>query len=248
MVVRKVHIRILFMRGDREWLQEIAEDFTSVDVRNIVTGTPHLEYEFYEHIAIHKILEQCIQAEREGYDGIALNCFYDPGLREARELVRIPVSAPCESSLHVASMLSAGKFSILVGRKKWIPKMADNARIYGLDSKIASWRVLDLTVPEMKDVEKTEVAILREARAAVEEDLAECIVLGCTGMARQAERVQKMLGVPVLDPVIMTMKMAEMRALLWKRFGVSHSKIGGYEAPPSDEFKSIFTKFYGNPP
>jgi allantoin racemase len=243
-----VQIKILFLRGDKEWLQEIAEDFTRVDVLNVVTGTPHLEYEFYEHIAIHKLLEHCVKAERDEYDGIALNCFYDPGLREARELLRIPVSAPCESSLHVASMLSAGKFSILIGRRKWLPKMADNARNYGFESKIASWRILDLTVPEMKNMEKTEAAILREAKAAVEEDMAECIVLGCTGMARQAERVQRMLGVPVLDPVIMTMKMAEMRALLWKRFGISHSKIGGYEGPPSDEFGSIFTKFYGKSP
>ena len=243
-----MQIKILFMRGDKEWLQEIAEDFTRVDVLNVVTGTPHLEYEFYEHIAIHKLLEHCVKAERDGYDGIALNCFYDPGLREARELVRIPVSAPCESSLHVASMLSAGKFSILIGRRKWMPKMKDNARNYGFESKIASWRILDLTVPEMKDMEKTEAAILREAKAAVEEDMAECIVLGCTGMVRQAERVQKVLGVPVLDPVIMTTKMAEIRALLWKRFGVSHSKVGGYEAPTSDEFTSIFTKFYGFPP
>ena len=243
-----VQIRILFMRGNKEWLQEIAENFTEIEVRNIVTGTPHLEYEFYEHIAIHKLLEQCVKAEREGYDGIALNCFYDPGLREARELVRIPVSAPCESSLHVASMLVAGKFSIIVGRRKWIPKMMGNARNYGFESKIASWRILNLTVPQLRNVEETEAAILREARAAVEEDLAECVVLGCTGMAKQAEKVQKVLGVPVLDPVIMTLKMAEIRAILWKRFGISHSKVGGYEAPPTDEFKSIFTKFYGHPP
>ncbi len=243
-----VQVKILFMMGNNEWLQEMAEDYTRVDVSDIMTDTPHLEYEFYEHIAIHKMLEQCVRAERDRYDGIALNCFYDPGLREMRELVRIPVSAPCESSLHVASMLSAGKFSILVGRRKWIPKMADNVRNYGFESKVASWRILNLTVPEMRDMEKTEAAILREARAAVEEDMAECVVLGCTGMARQAERVQKVLNVPVLDPVIMTLKMAEMRALLWKRFRISHSKVGGYESPPPDEFRPIFTKFYGNPP
>lgn len=243
-----VQIKILFMRGNKKWLQEMAEDFTKIEVSNISTGTPHLEYEFYEHIAIHKLLEQCVKAERDGYDGIALNCFYDPGLREARELVRIPVSAPCEASLHVASMLVAGKFSILVGRRKWIPKMMDNARNYGFEPKIASWRVLNLTVPELRNFKETEAAILREARAAVEEDMAECVVLGCTGMARQAEKVQKVLGVPVLDPVIMTLKMAEMRAILWRRFGISHSKVGGYEAPPVDEFKSIFTKFYGTPP
>ena len=145
-------------------------------------------------------------------------------------------------------MLSAGKFSVLVGRRKWIPKMSDNARNYGLDSRIASWRVMDLTVPEMRDEEKTQAAILREAKAAVEQDRAEAIVLGCTGMARQAERVQGILGVPILDPVIMTLKVAEMRAMLWKKFRISHSKVGGYEAPPIEELKPIYEKVYGSYP
>lgn len=48
-----------------------------------------------------------------------------------------------------------------------------------------------------------QAAILREARAAVEEDLAECVVLGCTGMWGQAKKAQEELGVPILDPVIM---------------------------------------------
>ena len=123
--------------------------------------------------------------------------------------------------------------------------MADNAKVYGFDSKIASWRVLDLTVPEMKDEEKTQAAILREARAAVEEDMAECVVLGCTGMAGQAMKTQEELGVPVLDPVLMGVKVAEMRATLWKRFGISQSKIGGYEAPPPEELEPIYRRVYG---
>ena len=67
-------------------------------------------------------------------------------------------------------------------------------------------------------------------------------------MAKQAENVMKKLKVPILDPVIMTLKMAEMRAIIWKRFGISHSKIGGYESPPTKEFEEIFTKFYGKSP
>jgi hypothetical protein len=39
-----------------------------------------------------------------------------------------------------------------------------------------------------------------------------------------------------------------MMAILWRRFGISHSKIGGYEPPPPDEFKAIFKKVYGKPP
>lgn len=239
--------KILYIGGGRSadgW----AEPSTVLEGTGFGAGTPHLEYEFYEHLAIHEILKNAVWAEKEGYDAVVIGCFYDPGLREARELVKIPVVGVCEASLHVASMLSAGKFSVLVGRRKWIPRMADNAKIYGFESRIASWRVLDLWVPEMRDREKTQAAIMRETKAARDEDGAECAVLGCTGMARQAKEAQDELGIPVLDPVLMGLKVAELRATLWKRFDVSHSKIGGYEAPPPDELKPIFEKVYGSDP
>lgn len=57
------------------------------------------------------------------------------------------------------------------------------------------------------------------------------ICLGCTGLVGQAKRVQDHLGVPVLDPVLIGLKMAGFKAALWKKFGISHSKIGGYQAP-----------------
>ena len=241
-------MKILFIGGLKEWFKETAEPDTIVETARFNSGLPHLEYEFYEHIAIRKIIELSVGAEKDEFDGIVIGCFYDPGLREVRELVKIPVVGVCEASLHVASMLSAGKFSILVGRKKWIPKMADNARNYGFESRIASWRILGLTVPDMRDKEKTQTAILREARAAVEKDRAEVVCLGCTGMTGQARYAQEELGMPVLDPVLMGLKMAEFRGILWKRFGISHSKIGGYEALPVEEFKQIFRKVYGDYP
>jgi allantoin racemase len=237
--------KILFIGWFPSWSKDIAGPETELVGTGFDSGTPHLEYEFYEHLAIHKVIEKTVNAERDGFDAAVIGCFYDPGLREARELVEIPVVGVCEASLHVASMLSAGKFSVLVGRRKWIPKMADNAKVYGFEDRIASWRVLDLTVPDMHDAEKTQAAILREARGAVVEDRAECVVLGCTGMAGQARKAQETLDVPVLDPVLIGVKVAELRARLWKRHGISHSKRGGYEAPPADELEPIWRRVYG---
>jgi allantoin racemase len=243
-----MQIKILFIGGGEGLYGGAAEESTIIDGTGFEAGTKHLEYEFYEHLATRNVIEKAVSAEAEGYDAVVIGCFYDPGLREARELVEMPVVGVCEASLHVASMITAGEFSVLVGRRKWIPKMADNARGYGFEPRIASWRVLGLTVPDMRDKEKTQAAVLREARGAVEEDMAECVVLGCTGMAGQARRAQEELGVPVLDPVLMGVKVAELRALLWKRFGISHSKIGGYEAPPEEELEPIYKKVYGSYP
>lgn len=238
--------KILFIGWFPSWTKDIAEPETNLVGTGFDSGTNHLEYEFYEHLAVHNVLEKAVNAEREGFDAVVIGCFYDPGLREARELVEIPVIGVCEASLHIASTLSAGKFSVLVGRRKWIPKMADNASNYGLSSRIASWRVLGLTVPDMHDRVKTEAAIFRECKKALEEDKAECVVLGCTGMAGQARRAQQVYGIPVLDPVLLGVKVAEFKATLWRKYGISHSKIGGYEAPPKDELEPIWRRVYAD--
>jgi allantoin racemase len=242
----KLERKLLLIDIPGEWCDGTLDSQTTVETGSFGPELPHLEYQFYEHVAVHNLIERAVKAEEEGFDAIVLGCFYDPGLRELRELLKIPIVGVGEASLHLASMLSADKFSVLVGRRKWIPKMSDNARSYGVGSRIASWRALGLTVLEMDDREKTYAAIIREAAAAVKKDQAEVIVLGCTGLVGQAKRAQDELGVPVLDPVLVGVKMAEFRADLWKQFGISHSKIGGYEMPPAQEYASIFKTAYGH--
>ncbi len=239
-------MKLLYLGIPTEKLTSFVEPPTTIEGIPFDSTVPHLEYGFYEHVATHRIVEQIVEAEKDDYDAAIIGCFYDPGLQEARELVEMPVIGSCEASLHLASMISAGKFSVLVGRRKWIPKMSNNARNYGLEHRIASWRSLNLTVPMMRKKETTKEAIMREVKAALSEDMAESIVIGCTGMIGQAMEVQKLLRVPILDPVLSGIKVAELQATLWRRYGISHSKMGGYEHPPEEEYKKIFKKVYGH--
>lgn len=198
-------------------------------------GPSHVEYHYYEHINLHGTLRLVKRADKEGYDAACIGCFYDPGLREARELVRIPVVAPAETCMHIASTLGH-KFSIIVGRRKWIPKMESNVYLYGLEKNLASFRVIDFTVPRMgSEPEQLKAAIKREARNAIEHDGAEAIVLGCTAEAGFMKELIDTLKVPVLDAVVVTWKYAEMLADLYHKIGLTHSKLFGYEAPPEED-------------
>jgi len=231
--------RILIIGENAESGKDVVGGGTILDAVSFRSGVPHLEYLFYQQAAAGEIVRHALRAENEGYDAVLIACFHDPGIREARELVRIPVVGVGEASLHLGAMLSAGGFSVLVGRRKWIAQMSENARALGLESKIRSWRVLGLGVHDMRDERRTRAAVLREARVAIEEDSAESICLGCTGMKDHAGSVQEELGVPVIDPFLVGVKVAELRAALWKRFGISHSKIGGYETPPRSELERV---------
>lgn len=204
-------------------------------VVHLPKGPNHLEYHYYEHLVTHDMLNEVRRAEAEKFQAVVIGCFYDPGLREARELVSIPVVGPAESTMLVACTLGH-KFSILVGRRKWIPKMESNARLYGLGERLASIRPLGIRVTEMLAEQKTlKESTAREARAAVEEDGAEVIVMGCTAESGFADELSRKLGVPMLDPVVTSWKFAEMQADMYSSLGISHSKAYGYETPPKEE-------------
>src|SRR5579884_2794366 len=112
-------------------------------------GAPrHVEYHYYETLVLPDVVHAIRDAETAGYDAAVIGCFYDFGLHEGREVTeRLVVTAPCESSLLLAASLG-DTFSIIVGRRKWIPQMRANVRLYGLESRLASFRALELGVPD----------------------------------------------------------------------------------------------------
>jgi allantoin racemase len=212
---------------------------TSVDVISLPQGRPkHLEYHAYEALAIGDIV-RITYAMSERYDAIVISCFYDIGLREAREVSRQAiVTAPCQSALAIASQL-ANTFSILVGRRKWIPKMHENVRMYGYAPRMVSMRPLDLGVHDFQaDHERTCDRLLSVGRQAVEQDGAEALILGCTAEYGFHETMQAELGVPVVDAVLAPFKMAELLAETARQFGWHPSRKHGSESPPPAEIEA----------
>jgi len=215
-----------------ETINKIKRPDAEAKVVHLSKGPTHLEYHYYEHLNMDETLKWVVWAEKEGYDAVVIGCFYDSGLREARELVSIPVIGPAEASMHVASTLGH-KFSIIVGRRKCIPKMESNVYQYGLERKLASFRVINFTVTKMaEEPEKLKEAILNAAKQAIEGDGAEVIVLACTIQSGFMRELIEKLRVPVLDAVVISWKYAEMMADLHRKMGLTHCKLYGYESPP----------------
>jgi allantoin racemase len=235
-------LRILFINpigsdivdeGMLETIKKIKRPDVEAKVVHLSKGPVHMEYHYYEHLNLGETLEWVKWAEKEGYDAVVIGCFYDPGFREAKELVTIPVVPVGMVTMHVAATLGH-KFSVIVGRRKWIPRIESNVFMYGLERKLASFRVINFTVPRMaEEPEKLKGAILEEAKKAIEEDGAEVIVLGCTFESGFMRELVGKLRVPVLDPVVTSWKFAEMMADLYRKVGLTHSKLYGFEPPPS---------------
>ena len=221
-----------------EFLSEAKTSGTEIDVVSLPRGPLHLEYHYYEALILADTLHEVRRAEVEGYDAAVIGCFYDPGLMEAREITdRLIITAPAESAMHIATTLGH-TFSIIVGRKKWIPKMHENVVKYGFVDHLASFRSVDLGVYDFqKDKAETARRLKAAAREAVEVDRAEVIILGCTIEFGFYRELQEELGVPVIDAVLAPLKYAEFLVELRDRFGWSHSKVYGYQSPPLEEIR-----------
>jgi len=232
------------IEGVQDRLNKIKDVDTEVEVIGLENGPKDLEYQLYEHIAVDRILDILLGLE-QSYDSIVIACFYDPGSKEIRELVDMPVVFPGEACMHVAAMLGH-KFSIIVGRRNWFPPILDNVKLYGLESRLASIRAINMPTADLhSNPEEAIKRLSQECQKAIEEDFAEVVILGCAVLVGIAEDIQNQLGVPILDPVMVPYKVAELFAALKVTLGLSHSKkyLGklelGYAFPHQKELKRL---------
>lgn len=222
----------------KDYLNKYKRSDTDVDVISFKTGPSNLEYYSYSIPIAKPLMSKIYEAQTMGYDAVVIGCFYDPFLDEMREISSIVISGPAESSMKIASSFG-DSFSIIVGRKKWIPKMNENVRKYGYINSLASFKSIDMGVQEFQArKEETESRIMKACVEAVEKDDAESIILGCTAEFGFFKEIQERVGVPVVDAVVAPLKYSEFMVDLKNVSGMGHSKKGKYAAPPDAEAKN----------
>lgn len=220
-------------------LEQAKQADTQVSIVSLPANRPrHLEYHSYEALVIADIVRLTHNSVGR-YDAIVIGCFYDVGLREAREVSgNAIVVAPCQSATAIACNLG-NTFSVLVGRRKWIPKMRENIHKYGHSTRLVSMRSLELGVHDFQTNEMlTKTRLISEGRKAIDEDGAEVLILGCTAEYGFYQQMQDQLGVPVIDAVLAPFKLAEFLAELGNKFSWRPSRKWGSEAPPRQEIEA----------
>jgi allantoin racemase len=212
---------------------------TELEVTSLTEGPRHLEYYSYGSLVVPKILKIIKEAEKENFDAAIIGCFYDPGLREAREIAeKLVVTAPAEASMHIAVTLGQ-RFSIIVGRTKWIPLMRENVIKYGFQDHLASFQAIGMGVLDLQmDLEETKRRIVQAAEKAIEQDGAEVIILGCTHQFGFYQELQDALGVPVIDVALAALNYAEFLVDLRNQHGWYFNKKNEYLSPSQEEIEA----------
>lgn len=202
--------------------------FVTADVHWLADGPSSIECRADSARAVPAMLDAVVAAAESGADGVVLNCFMDPGLGPARELVSVPVAAPGQSAMALAATLG-DRFSVILPSASGAPIVVDQARAYVGRDRLASVRSVDMPVAELRDHARLVAGLVEQAERALAEDDAHVIILGCTGMCGVTRAFRAALAdhdVPVIDPTL-----AAVGAVLSQSIGGIHHSGPAYALP-----------------
>lgn len=207
-----------------------------VPVRNSITM---LDSEYEASLFEAYITEAGLTAQDEGYDAVVMDTVSDSGLGALRSRLTIPVLGPGIVAYAVAIMLGK-RFSIVTMWDKWNFFYEKNLAMYNLKGKCASIRAVNIP-PEVESLfvgkeEEMFQKLTAEAQRAIDEDGADCILLGSTTMHQAGQYMQEHLEAQVINPGPVAIKMAEVIVQL----GLSHSKVA-YASPATLQDEKYFS-------
>ena len=214
----------------QEYLDKNTLPGFKVDVRYIAYGGELPASEYYISVSAPYIIEEIIRAEKEGFAGAIIGCFGNPALKEAREVVKIPVVGPGTAACHLACLLGDKLGIIGTGARIEHKNLKLNEKYhhqfyYGIHRELQLEGLLDrvvcirttnrpanggVTALADENLGGETEALLEQGRKAIEEDGADVIVLGCALMIGTADILQEELGVPVVDPTLAAINIIEM--------------------------------------
>ena len=215
-----MQIRIIVPLATAEFDSEViseygayATDTTDISVVHIDEGPSSIMSEDEEGLAVRGVLHRVEEAARDKCDAIICDCFADPGVSAAREMVDIPVIGPGQASMLLLAALGQD-FSVVTAMPSADVLVRTVVLRAGLEGKLRSIRSVNIPVLDMCDKGRLLTALSSESSRAVHRDNAHVVVLGCTGMSGVASQLNRELradglNITVLDPVWAAVKLAE---------------------------------------
>ena len=175
-----------------------------VDTRCPSLGPESIEGRFDEIVSAYWTLDCVMSAlQAEPYAGVVVACYGPhPAIEGIREATDVPTLGIMEASVLFALPLGS-RFSIVTTSPRWQPLLEEGLIQLGVEGRCASVRSSGLAVLDLDRLPPDDVRarLAAQAHAAVVDDGAEVILLGCAGMAGLQDAVAEAAGVPVIDAV-----------------------------------------------
>ena len=237
-------------------IRKVVRPDTQVEMHGQLPGTypsnyPGTDLGYLALGSLHSLqwVLRAVEAERNGFDAYAMATIPNPLIREIRTLVDIPVVGYGEASYHVASMLGR-RFGLLVFIDRMAPLLEDHIAGHGLASRCVGVRPSGVTFQQVLAGYTTPGPVIERFQDSARDLIragADVIIPGemPLNVLLAINGVKTVDGVPILDGLAVTMKMAEAFADLHKTIGFSQSRHGFYGERPKDERLDQVLAFYG---
>jgi len=239
------------MRRNLDLVKQQETGVTFLFPRRGLTGLDAFFHTYLHRLNDTETFHTVLNAEKAGFDAVMMTCFYDPMLRELRQAVDIPVVSIGESSLLMALTMGAKLGVVTVS-----PEAAyDHEELiikYGLKERAVRIRPIPETAEEqpqaLLDAHHGIEAFKKVARELIA-DGADVLIPACGLMAPAlrltpgAEReypdgLVTIDGVPVLDVLGVTVKMAETLVGL-KQAGSAWISRKAFYAPATPKAREL---------
>ena len=193
-----------FNAAAKQYVNDLIYPGIELDVVNIKHGFPAIQSRFsLDRNA--QYVANLVQKKGRRYLGVFVSDFDGCGVEACQEILTIPVIDAFRPQAAVAITL-AQSFSIITPHDSLLGLDASHPRAMGLENYLASVRPINLTVEQMGETDEVVERVYEASRAAIKEDGAQSIILGCSAMMNVAgpvaERLRNEAGynVPVMDP------------------------------------------------
>ncbi|WDV48031.1 aspartate/glutamate racemase family protein [Clostridiaceae bacterium M8S5] len=220
--------------SSQNYLKKWVDKDTEISVSSLKDGPKALESDIDTAYAIPYIAKVAVEAEEEGYDGILISCFDDPGLEAIREIINIPIIGAFNSSMSVCVHL-LGKICIVSPSKICVPSTERKVDSSIYKKYVKGIRSIETSIEDIITGDITN-KLYNLIELLYQEGEYQGVVLGCTSFYCSykdiLERLQKR-GIDFI--VIEPSKVAILELEQLVKLGIRHSK----KAYPYRQYEEI---------
>lgn len=184
----------------------------AIECLTLADGPPGIQSQRDVDGLIPALLKRAAGLENEAA-AFVIACFSDPGMHALREQSTKPVLGIAECGVLTALTLGQ-RFGIVAMLQNSIPRHLRYLGAMGMMDRFAGDLPVNLTIQEMADERITLERMVGVGRTLRDVHHADVLVMGCAGMARFREPLERVLGIPVVEPTQAAVTMAIGRVRL----------------------------------
>jgi Asp/Glu/hydantoin racemase len=188
------------------------------------------------------LIRNAVEAEKQGYDAMAITHFQDAGLAEVKSVAEIPVLGLGETTL-MHSLTLGRKLGLVTINPVFIPWHEDQVIRYGLQQRVVGVRAVEATVADFinafaspEGFQELKPLWEKECRALLAAGADVIVPAGGLPMMLFSGEFE---GAPVVNGVTLIAKSAELAIKLRKLGMFRVSRRSNYVKPPEKALKEF---------